>query len=282
MNAHFFDIDTLIRIENSVWIVSKLKPNEPLVKISQSEFNLIKRGIYRKYQSPLKIGSKTYWIPENLLNQIKIKCKLHKCDITDISFSMQEFMNTDLISNLEHKILFDHFYHLKNTSDDIYVICSKNNRQNYEPIIKKVEDSLYELGLQIKKFYFISETFYNRDEDEISHKKIRLLLQHLLGLKTEGDRFSDEEITKYERVYFYDDEINSINLAHNSNSVLEFLLQNTNKDTKSKIKDSLKSGEHVMVVNQCTNNKVQNFITKNVTISYSTIIKTFESIRFRC
>jgi len=249
MNAHFFDIDTLIRIENSVWIVSKLKPNEPLVKISQSEFNLIKRGIYRKYQSPLKIGSKTYWIPENLLNQIKIKCKLHKCDITDISFSMQEFMNTDLISNLEHKILFDHFYHLKNTSDDIYVICSKNNRQNYEPIIKKVEDSLYELGLQIKKFYFISETFYNRDEDEISHKN---------------------------------DEINSINLAHNSNSVLEFLLQNTNKDTKSKIKDSLKSGEHVMVVNQCTNNKAQNFITKNVTISYSTIIKTFESFRFRC
>lgn len=282
MNAHFFDIDTLIKIENSVWIVSKLKPNEPLIKISQSEFNLIKKGIYRKYQSLLKIGNKNYWVPENLLNQLKIKCKIHKCDITDISFSMQEFMNPELIVNLKNEIITEHFYHLKNTSDDIYVICSKNNRQNYEIIIQKVEDALYELGLQIKKFYFISETFYNRDEDQIAHKKVRLLLQHLVGFKTSDDRFSDEEITKYDTVYFYDDEITSINLAHNSNSVMNFLLQNTNNNVKLKIKDSLKSGENIIVVNQCTNNKVQNFITKNVNISYSSVIKTFESFRFRC
>jgi hypothetical protein len=230
----------------------------------------------------MKIGNKTYWIPENLLNQLKIKCKLHKCDITDISFSMQEFMNPELVVSLKHEILTENFYHLKNTSDDIYVICSKNNKQNYELIIKKVEDALYDLGLKIKKFYFISETFYNRDEDEIAHKKVRLLLQHLIGLKTHDDRFSDEEITKYDTVYFYDDEITSINLAHNSNSVMNFLLQNTNKDVKLKIKDSLNSGENIIVVNQCTNNKVQNFITKNVNISYSTIIKTFESFRFRC
>lgn len=282
MNAHFFDIDTLIKIDNSVWIVSKIKPNEPLVKISQSEFNLIKKGIYRKYQSQLRIGNKTYWIPENLLNQIKIKCKLHKCDITDLSFSMQEFMNPELISNLKYEILTDHFYHLKNTSDDIYVICSKNNRQNYEAIIDKVEKALFELGLEIKKFYFISETFYNRDEDDISHKKIRLLLQHLIGLKTDGDKFSDEEITKYDTCYFYDDEIGSINLALNSNSVFEFLLQNTQKDLKSKIKEILKSNQNTIVVNQCTNNKVQPFITKNVNLVYSSIIKTFESFRFRC
>jgi uncharacterized protein (DUF4213/DUF364 family) len=46
--ANFFDINTLITINSKVWIIDKLKPNIPIVKISKSEFNLLNNGVYKK------------------------------------------------------------------------------------------------------------------------------------------------------------------------------------------------------------------------------------------
>jgi uncharacterized protein (DUF4213/DUF364 family) len=46
--ANFFDINTLITINSKVWIIDKLKPNIPIVKISKSEFNLLNNGSIRK------------------------------------------------------------------------------------------------------------------------------------------------------------------------------------------------------------------------------------------
>lgn len=281
MNAHFFDLDTLIRVENSVWVVSKIKPNIPLLKISPSEFKMIKNGIYRKYNCPLIIGDKSYWLPENLLSEIKIKCKTNKCDITDVVFSMQEFMNPEIIESLNYSILKDNFIHLKNTSDDIYVISSKNTETNYESVIKKLESYLFDLGVKIKKFYHISETFYNRDEDEISHKKVRLLVQHLVGFKTDVDKFADESIEKYDTIYFYDDDPSTINLAKDVNSLLYLLISNTKNTHSDNIKNNLKSGDHYLVINKVTHNKIQPFLTNKIVLKVSNIAKTFESFKYR-
>ena len=78
-------------------------------------------------------------------------------------------------------------------------------------------DLFKELGLKIKNYYFISETFFNRDEDKTAHKKVKLLLQHLVGYKTDGNMFTNEEIPKYEKIYFYDDEVKTLNLAKSIN-----------------------------------------------------------------
>ena len=74
MRAHFFDLSVLIGLESKVWIVSKIKPSIPIIKISESEFNLIKKGIYIKYNQKFRFGNQDYWISEDLANQIKIKC----------------------------------------------------------------------------------------------------------------------------------------------------------------------------------------------------------------
>jgi hypothetical protein len=74
----------------------------------------------------------------------------------------------------------------------------EHNTSSLSPsIINKIEDKLKDNGLVIKNYYFISETFYNRNEDNISHKKVRLLLQHLIGLKTDDNKFTSEEIEEY-------------------------------------------------------------------------------------
>ena len=280
MKAHFFDIDVILSTNSQVWIIDKTIPNIPIMKMSKSDFNLIKRGIYKSQGNSINFGGHTYWLTTEMMETLKIKAKNHRADISNLAFSMQEFMNKELIENLEYTINMENILHLKNTDDHIYVICSRNNKTNYELMISKIEDKLKENGLFIKKFYYISETFYNRNSDDISHKKVRLLLQHLIGLKTEGDKFTDEELESYSEISYYDDEESAISLAKDSNNLLTVLLSNTDKSTRDVIKESLKYEGKILVVNYLTGNKVNRYITTKVDVQFGNLIKTFESFKY--
>lgn len=281
MKAHFFDINSLIQVNSKVWIVSKTEPNRPIVKISESDFNLIKKGIWKNTGVSIVIGNKNYYVKQELLEELKIKCKKLAIDITSLSFSMQEFMNSEIIERLDYKIWKEHLVYLKNTSDDLYLICSKNTKSNYETIVKKLEEYLKDLGLQFKNYYYISETFYNRDSDEMSHKKLRLLIQHLVGFKTEEDKFSDEKITQYDEVFYYDDEKKAINFANSANDLLRFLTNNSTDEIKNNIIEFVKSKNLILHVNEVTFNSVNLFIKSDVKLSLDRIIKTYESFRFK-
>jgi hypothetical protein len=281
MKAHFFDIDVILSTNSKVWIVDKTIPNIPIMKISKSDFNLIKRGIYKSQGNSINFGGHTYWLTTEMMETLKVKSKNHRADVSNLAFSMQEFMNKELIENLEYTINIENILHLKNTDDDIYVICSKNNRKNYELMISKIEDKLKENGLTIKKFYYISETFYNRNSDDISHKKVRLLLQHLIGLKTEGDKFTDEKLEQYSEVSYYDDEETSTQLACDSNKLLMVLLERTESSLKDIIKSNLKSTPHTLFVNYITGNKANRFVTTKVDIQFSNLITVFERFNWK-
>jgi hypothetical protein len=270
MKAHFFDIDVILSTSSKVWIVDKTVPNIPIMKISKSDFNLIKGGIYKSQENSIKFSGHNYWLPTEMMEILKVKAKNHRADISK-----------ELIENLEYTINIENILHLKNTDDDIYVICSKNNKSNYELMISKIEDELKNNGLFIKKFYYISETFYNRNSDDISYKKVRLLIQHLLGFKTEGDKLSDENIEQYNEVYYYDDEETSTKLASNSNNLLMVLLSNTESSLKDIIKDDLKSNPRTLFVNFVTGNRVNRFSITKVILQFSNLIKAFESFRFK-
>ena len=281
MGAHFFDIDVLVDINSKVWLISKTKPSSPVLKISKHEFNLIKKGIYKRYNQRLMIGDTYYWLSDGIMNNLKVRCKNLRCNITDLSFSMQEFMNPSVVENLDFLIKEYHFGHLKNTKDDIFVICSKNTEKNYKVVVDKLVEKMADVGLVIKDFYYLSETFYNRDKDNISHTKVKLLLQHLIGYKSEGDKFIVDEIKQYDRVYFYDDELNAISLANDCNTIFDFIISNTDDSLKSIIKDIIKEGDKVVIVNKVTNNKVNPFVVKEIRIMWSNIKKTFESFIYK-
>ena len=279
--AFFFDLNSLITTNSKVWIVDRDKPNKPILRIPKSDFNLIKKGVYKKDDIKFEIQGESYWISKDLFDQIKIKAKNQNLNISKLAFSMQEFMNKDIIENNDFTIHLENIRHLKNTSGDIYIICSKNTKNNYELIISKLEDKLKEIGLVVKNYYYISETFYNRDEDDINNKKVRLLLQHIIGMKTEGDKFSHTEITKYDVISFYDDELRVIELAKNANNVLQFLIENSEDLVKDRVKEILKESQCELVINQVTFNKVNLFVTTKVELQYQNVIKKFESFVFR-
>jgi hypothetical protein len=281
MEAHFFDIESLIRLDNAVWIVSKKKPSVPIIKISKSEFNLIKKGIYKKYNSSLEINGEYYWLPENLYNNLKIKSKTMKFDITNLSFSLQEFMNPSLIENISYKILDHNFFHLKNRKDDLYVICSKKNKTSYKPIIEKLESELNKIGIKVKDYYYLSETFYNRDKDYISHVKVKLLIQHLLGFKTSDGVFTEDPVKEYNKVYFYDDDKKSINLSLESNNVLSYLLEDTDISIRNEISNKINKIGKAIIVREITHNKRNVFKENRVILKDSNLVKTFENFKLK-
>jgi hypothetical protein len=282
MIAHFFDIETILKSDSKVWVIDKNKPNNPIIKIDRSDFNLIKRGIYKSQSNRIDFAGDIYWLPNELFDTLKVRCKVRRCDLGNLAFSMQEFMNKDVIETIDYELKLENILHIKNTNDDIYFICSENNKSNYEKIIKKIENKLEDNGLFIKKYYFISDSFFERDYDEISYKKVRLLVQHLLGFKTDGDKFIDEPVTKYDDIYFYDDDLNTIKLATDCNDLLHIMLGNTDNNTvKLQIKELLKYSHNILYVNQVTTNKLRRFISTKVKLEYNNLIKAFERFNWK-
>jgi hypothetical protein len=279
MIAHFFDIDTLIKIDNKVWIVDKTNPNIPIIKISTSDFNLIKNGVYKSQGNKVDYNGQSFWLPTDIFNKLKVKLKLNNGNLGNIGISMQEFLNKDIIDNIDFKINLDNISHLKNKTDDIYIICSKQNKKNYETVLNKLEEKLKEEGLKIKNFYYISETFYNQNDDDIRYNKIKLLLQHLVGYRTHINKFTDEEITRYNTVHIYDNQYDTIKIVDEANQILKSILKKTDDGLKSVIKEDISEYRPVLIVNQMTDNELNKRIIKKITIDYSNLIRTFESFK---
>lgn len=279
MNAHFIDLDIILKTESKPWIVSKENPNIPILKMEPSDFKLFQSGIYRNQNNKIEFNGKTFWLSNEFMNKVKLSAKKYRADVSNLAISLQEYLNPQLIENIPFELDLSIFNSIINTDDDIYIICSKNTKRNYEKQIEKLEEKLKEKGLKIKDFYYISETFQNRDEDNISHLKVKLILQHLIGLKTEGDKIINEEITDYTKITFYDDSKPTIELAKRINHVLESLLIKTEKDVKLKVKDKIYEVDNVLVVKEYTHNKSKRFNETIVELEYTNVIKNYENFK---
>ena len=280
MNAHFIELDIILKTESKPWIVDKLNPNIPIMKMDISEFNLFKSGVYKYQGNKISFNGKVFWLSNEFMNKLKVKSKKYKVDISNLGVSMQEFLNPEVIENIKFDIDISLFRPIINTNDDIYIICSKNTKSNFEKQISKLEEKLEEIGLKIKKYYYISETFYNKDDDEISYLKSKLILQHLLGLKTDGDKLSNEEVESYNQITFYDDNLKSIQMCRDINNILENLLLKTEKEIKLLVKDKIKNDDNLLLIKEFTHNKANRFKEYNVQLEYSNIIKSFENFKF--
>ena len=276
MNSRFFDIDVLINLDSQAWIVDKNQPNIPIIKIPKSDFNLIKSGIYLNQGNKIDFNGRTFWLPTDLVNQIKIKAKSNHINLTNLAVSLQEFLNKGIIDNMHFEINMDIFDEVKNTNDDIYIICSKQTKRNYDSLILKLEEKLKENGILIKNFYYISENFYNQNEDDIIFKKMRLLIQHLVGYKSDGNKFIDKSITKYSKLYYYDNNYDTLKFTDDINNLLEIMVVNTDNGLKDVIKEDIIEYKPLLIVNKVNDNELNRMDTKKVILNFSKILM-FES-----
>lgn len=280
--CNVFDIDTILVIDSEVWIVDKTKPNIPILKIPEYEFNQIKNGIYKSQNNKIIFNGKVYWLSSKLYEEIKVRAKNYKTDLNNLGISLQEFLNKDIIDNKNIEIKIDFLNKLlKNKTDDNYIICSKLTRRNYDSIIKKVEDKLNEEGIIIKKFIPINETFYDKDDDFVHYKKIEFLLRLLTGYKIQDKKFIDKQNKQYKTVNFYDIDLGTLRINGDINSYLKTILNNTTSGLKEVIKENIDLIKPLLEINQLTTNKHNPIISKSVLIEYSNLFKTFESFNKR-
>jgi nitrogen regulatory protein PII-like uncharacterized protein len=278
MIGHIFDIDVLITIDSKPWVIDKNNPNIPLLKLSKSDFNLIKNGVYKSQGNKLEYNGKTFWLPNVLFNKIKVIAKNKKIGITDIAISMQEFLNKDVIENVKYDINYDAISHLKNKSEDVYLICSINTERNYKIMIDRLLEKLADEGILIKKFYYLNETFYNGNNDNVIFKKGTICLQHLVGYEIKNEVFIDKTINKYSKLYFYDDDFDTLKITSEINSFLSTILSKTEIGLKEVVKEDIVDDSAILIVNKIASNKYNKFITSEVKLSLSTV-KKFENFK---
>jgi hypothetical protein len=280
MNAHFIDFDLILEAESKPWIIDKKNPNIPIIKIDKHDFNLFKSGIYKSQGNKISFNGTIFWLSNDFMNRLKVKSKQYKVDISNLAISMQEFLNKDLVENIPFELKLDLFSNIINTNDDIFIICSKNTKENFEKQIQKFESNLKEMGLMVKKYYFISETFYNRDLDDISYVKSKIIIQHLLGLKTEVDKLTSDKIDEYNSITLYDDDLKSITMSKNINSILEKMLIKTDNNVKLSVKETLKNNEKILIIKEYTHNRSNRFNEYQIGLEFSNVIKSYENFKF--
>lgn len=279
MIGHIFDIDVLLTTESKPWIFDKKNPGTPLMKLNKSDYNLIRNGVYKSQNNKIEFNDRTYWLPTKLLNELKVIAKNKKIGINDMGISLQEFINRDLIETIGYEINYESISHLKNKNEDIYLVCSHNTERNFKSIIEKLTEQLAEEGIRNKNFYYINETFSNVNNDEVIFKKLSLSLQHLVGYKIKDGRFIDEQVTRYDKLFFYDDNFDTLKMSDEINPCLKTLLFKTDEGLRSVIKENILDNKAEFVANKITSNKYNKFTTSNVKISLSNIV-AFENFKY--
>ena len=277
MTGHIFDIDVLLTINAKPWIIDKDNPNVPLLKISKSDYNLIKNGVYKTQNNMLEYNGETFWLPNNLYNKLKIMAKNKRININNITISMQEFLNKEVIENIDFKVNFEAIKHLKNKSEDIYIICSTNTERNYKKMVEKLMEKLKHEGILVNKFYFVNDSFSKTDPEEIVFKKALICLKHLVGYEIRNEQFVDTPINKYSKLEYYDDDFDTLKMVDDINSFLSVILSKSDDGIKEVIKEDVKYDRAVFIAKKITSNKYNNYTTSECKLSLNPIVRKFNN-----
>lgn len=281
MRAHIIDTEILMSVPASAWIIDKDRPNIPVMKIDRDQLEVLSSGIYRKQNNRMDFDGKTYWLPNDLMDTLILKCKKSNSDPTNLALSIQEFLNPGLMDRIEPTFDMSILNHIMNTPDHIYLICSTNTEKAMKGHMEKLSVKIKDEGLDVKGTYYLTESWKRKENDTLSNKKIQLCIQHLIGLKMSGEGFSDEDNTTYHRVEFYDRSHHVIETGKKVNELLFRMVEKSEKNLIPIIKERVKGRDLVLTLNRWTDNRMNRIEKTLVPVSYSNIasFESFQHIR---
>ena len=274
-SCHLFDLDnTLWEIDRKVWVIDKRYPSEPIFKIEESDFNLIKGGVFKSYGNKVTYSGKKYYID----NEMRERVENLKVPMLNIGFSLIEYRDEDTIKSLDVNINEKLIYSLRNKVDDIYVI-SDNSIDKYQKQKKVLEKSLNKFGHNVKEYYIVTEDISDNNEDSITWTKGLIILKKLIGLNIKDSKFIDEASDYYNSVNYYESNEWVIKHIEQINKQLNKIYHNSDDNVKSKVMERFSGEDITLNIMEVTNNFMNNIIVKKVEINRPSNIMLFESFK---
>lgn len=268
----FFDLDnTLWYIRSDVWVIDKNKPSETILKISPIEFALIKSGVYVKDDILVEYNNEKFFISRDMMERIQRKSK--NIRLGNVGISYVEFFDDDILNKKDVQLLLNNIKHLIGKDVEIGVLTARSDRKKHANLLNKLRIKLKEYGLEINKIYFVSESIRAISHfDKVVYDKNKVLLEHLIGLTIENNKFLPIKKESYNKVYFYDDVKSNILNSNNLQEYFDFLVRNSDDECIEFINNRLKNNMVTLVNNLVTNNELNPFET--------TIIKLLLPVKF--
>lgn len=251
-----FDLDgTLWNLKNDdIWIIDKDNPYKPIITISDIEFSLIKNGNYINDHIQLNYNGKTFYISNELFNLIKFKAKSENPERFGISFMPK--IKKELLNKKEFDILLKNIEHLRyNKFVDIGLLTARSNQKNHSDLLNKLRIELNKIGIDIKKIFFVGSKGYISSPI----KKLNVILEHLIGLKIDGNKFVYLKQDWYKKVSFYDDDIKNIDYCDDIQDYFNDILKNTDDELYNIIIDRIENYDIILETNLVTNNDLNKF-----------------------
>lgn len=258
----FFDLDnTLWYVKTNSWVIHKDKPSVPLMKISNIEFTLIKNGVYITDDNVIDYNGERYFVSNDFVDRLNRKKRNVK--LNDIGISYAETFDEDILNKKDVNFLLDNIKHLIGVDMEIALLTARTDRKKHSEMLNKLRIKMKEFGLEISKIYFVSDKItYSGSLDNVAYDKNKILLEHLIGLKIENDKFVPIKNDAYNRIYFYDDVKQNFLSINSLQSYFEKLFYNSDDDVVFEIKKRLEDETLILFNNLITNNQVNPFETQ--------------------
>jgi len=262
---HFFDLDrTLWSIDTRVWLIEKKNPSKPLIRLSKAEATYILSGIYKNEEQMIEYNGKMFWISEEMFEKIKKKRK--NIELEDLGISFIEKTNPDYYSKVTFFI--ENIRHLMGEENiEVGILSARYSVDNDNEVLKVLREKLFELGLEISKFYYTGDAFSMGNSNKTNIDKMKILLEHLVGFHIEGNKFVPIKQNFYPEVHFYDDENQNINVANDMQPFLEEYLKNTEDEVFERISKRIGDYDPTLYTHLITNNQLKRFDTTKVKLN---------------
>jgi hypothetical protein len=268
----FFDLDnTLWYIKSDIWVIDKNKPAEAIIKISPAEFALIRSGIYTKDDILVDYNGESFFISRYMMERIQSRKK--NIRLKDIGISYVEFFDDEILNKKDVQLLLNNVKHLIGKDIEIGVLTARSDRKKHAGLLNKLRLKLKEYGLEIDKIYFVAESIRMIGyDDKVTYDKNKVLLEHLVGLNIDNNRFMPVKKEAYNKIYFYDDVKSNIMNVNNLQDYFDFLVRNSESEVVEFINNRLANNTLILSNNLITNNELNPFETK--------LIKLLSPIKF--
>lgn len=279
MIAHFIDINLLINLTEKAWIVSKDRPNYPIMVISKNDFKLFKSGIYKSQNNKITFNGKDFFLPDDVYKRLKVIVAKKNIDITNLAISLRPVQDGELLASQPYSFDLTILDNLKNTTDDIYLLSMELTEQSLSIIIEEFLLEVEKLGLSIKKVYYINSSINNYENSDSTFLAKKILLQHAIGFKTDNNILTNNEIDRYDKIMYYSNLYDTLNYPIEINYILDDLYKETPDNIKRVIRDEFMYLKPLIVANYYTSNTLNRVKTSKHVLSLNNIM-TFESFKY--